>query len=77
MIEWIFSRYIKRIWCVLFGCDIRWYSSAYMPDDYNSPDYCKRCGACHDVYGIETTDYDLLYPSETKLGSIMEWWRYG
>jgi hypothetical protein len=59
-----------RLVCRLFGCDVDSYSSAYMPDDYNAPDYCKRCGACHDVYNIETTDYPIIYEGESLVGWI-------
>lgn len=70
MIRWIFTRYVKRLVCLLKGCDIHSYSSAYMPDDYNAPNYCERCGACHDVYQIESTDYSLIYKQESIIGWI-------
>jgi len=61
MLKYLFTRYIKRIVCLVKGCELRWYSSAYMPDDYHSPCYCKRCEACDDVYQIESTDYEIIY----------------
>ncbi len=71
--QWIYTRYVKRLKCALLGCDVHSYSSAYMPMDYCSPSYCKRCGACFDVYGVETTDYLLLYPVETPIGNALMW----
>jgi len=73
--QWIYTRYIKRLRCLLSGCDIHSYSSAYMPDDYSPPDYCKRCEACDDVYGIESTDYRIKYQVETFGGYLVETFR--
>jgi hypothetical protein len=71
--QWFYVRYIKRVKCVLLGCDITWHRSAYMPMDYDPPSYCKRCEACHDVYGMETTDYPVIYPEETRIGTALMW----
>jgi len=67
-IKHIFARMV----CYIVGCDIHQYSDYNMPEDWTSPDYCKRCDACHDVYGFETTDFELIYPCETFFGRIKE-----
>jgi hypothetical protein len=68
--EWVFA--IKHRWarliCRLIGCDIHSYRNSRMPDDWTPTDNCIRCSACHDVYNIESTDFDLIYPCESIAG---------
>jgi len=65
-----FKHQWARLICNLIGCIVRHYSSAYMPDDYHSPDYCERCDACHDIYNVETTPWPLIYPQESMIGKL-------
>jgi hypothetical protein len=64
---------VKRISCVIEGCDEERGNSWNMPDDYNPPVYCKRCGACHDVYNIETTPWPLIYKGDGFMTALSEW----
>lgn len=59
-VGWLYKRTI----CLFNGCDISYQSSWNMPDDWHSPEYCDRCDACDDVYGIEETPYRVLYKSD-------------
>jgi hypothetical protein len=62
-LKFIILHYWNRIICFFVGCDIHSYSDYNMPEDWTSPDYCKRCDACHDVYGYDTTSDELFYES--------------
>ena len=62
----------KRIPCVIKGCDEEYGNSWNMPDDYHAPVYCKRCGACHDVYNIETTPWPLIYKGDGFMTTLSE-----
>lgn len=64
---------ITRIPCLLYGCKEASYCNGNMPDDYNDPVYCKRCGAVFDVYNIESTSYPLMYGVDTFLTRLSEW----
>ena len=60
IMKYIIVFYFKRAICHLFGCNISWFGNSNMPDDWSPPSYCKRCGACHDIYQIESTDFELI-----------------
>ena len=64
---------VKRIPCVIWGCDEKHESDWNMPDDYHAPSYCERCGACHDVYNIETTPWPLICKGDGFVTTLSEW----
>ena len=68
-LEWFHTRLV----CLLHGCEEHYESSWNMPDDWHSPVYCPRCGACFDIYGIETTPFEHIESSESIIGRL-QWW---
>src|SRR3990167_8118920 len=73
-LKYIIGFYYHRLICHLVGCNISRYGRYNMPDDWSPPSYCKRCGACDDVYQIESTDFELIYEEKTPLGLFNIWW---
>lgn len=67
---------VKRIPCVISGCDEKYESSWNMPDDYQESSYCERCNAYFDVYCRDNSPWSIIYKYDSfwiRLSQWLEW----
>lgn len=72
---WKIKFFVSRLACLFVGCQEKHESGWNMPDDWQSPTYCDRCGACDDVYGYESTPFHLLYSSDKFIWRLEAFWK--
>jgi len=71
---WRFFFYIQRLKCLFLGCKEAYEANdGYMPDDWNSPTYCKRCMAEDDPYGVTSTPFHVLYSQDSFWQRLKEY----